>query len=220
MAGPLSQKAWVTICAAAGRKPVAEAEARAELSRILFEEPALPYARARWAEKQDRAERMLKHLTAFAKDYRRQWLPDLKDDELRAVLDSHAGVVTDDSDTVDHFWCLAKLHRRVETLWDGAVAIREANARRRNSQRALLYYRLCRVWLEHFQGALTSSVPPRGGPPSGPLIKFMLAALRQVVPKDALPSAETLRDVIEYERRSHDLTEQRKSRLRQRAMGF
>jgi hypothetical protein len=219
MAGPLSDQAFAQICAAAEPyRP--DVEARAELSKFLFE-GALAYDRARWAKDYRRAERMLKHLAAFAKDYGHRWLPNLPDDQLQTVLGGHAMPLTDDVKTREHCLMLQKLWERAWLLLEGAAAIRQANEGRKRSKRELLYNRLSRVWLDHFGAAdLTYSVPSLGGPPYGPLIRFMLASLRQVMPETALPSAETLRDAIDRERRDLEQCRQDLLQLRQRTMGF
>jgi hypothetical protein len=72
----LTKTAWAKICAAAGRKPAAEAEARATLSRILYDEyPAFAYNRERVAKDIECAQQKLKQIDAFAKLYRQTFLP-------------------------------------------------------------------------------------------------------------------------------------------------
>jgi hypothetical protein len=189
----LSDQAWRDFCAAAvaaGLTP--DAEARAFLSAVLFEEyPAFARMndRARVAKGLRRAERMLKHLAAFADDYRAQPSPD--------VVETEA-----------HFWCMRLLRQYAEANWLGARVIRRANAGRKSVPREWLYHRLCSIWLDNFGGELTVRVPPLGGPPYGPLIDFILAAFRQVASADELPSPETVRDAIDREDRERKLLRQ------------
>ena len=181
VAGALSDEAWADIYAAAGRAHVAGA--RAALSKILFEEyPAFHYDRERVAEAYRRSERMLKQLKKLAADYRAQFA----DDDVRTERD---------------LWGLEGVRQRAEAVWLAARAIRRANARHQSVQREWLYHRLCTVWLDHFHApGLTYSVPSRGGPPHGPLIAFMLAAIRQIVSQDPLPSPDTVAGAIKRER--------------------
>src|SRR5262245_27472749 len=70
----MSDQAWAGICAAAGCTP--GAEARAELSAVLFDEyPVFRYDPVGVQAAKIRAERMLKHLDAFAADHAVQFLP-------------------------------------------------------------------------------------------------------------------------------------------------
>ena len=66
---------------------------------------------------------------------------------------------------------------------------------KRVEQREWLYHRLCTIWLDHFHAPGLSLT--RGGP----LIRFMLAALRQIMPQEELPDPETVRDGIKRERK-------------------
>jgi hypothetical protein len=177
----LSDEAWADIRAAAGRTP--DAEARAALSAILFDDyPKFKYDRERVAAALRRSEHMLKHLEAFAAGYCDQF--------------PNADEVTTERD----HWCIEGLKRRTLAVLLAARVIRSANARRRNVQRELLYHWLCNVWIDHFHGELTYSIPSLGGLPRGPLIEFLLAAFRQIVSEDALPSREAVRDSVDRER--------------------
>jgi hypothetical protein len=203
VAATLSDQAWTSICAAARRTP--DAEARAELSKILFDEyPGFSYHRERVAEAFKRSQRMLKQLDDFAELYRQSWLPKLPFDQFQAVLAGRAMVLTGDVKTEAHFYWLAQLRSRAEAEWLTARVMRAANARKANVQRAWLYHQLCSVWRDHFEGDLTYTVPPLGGPPHGQLIDFIVAAFRQVVSVDALPAAETVRDAIDREKRERE----------------
>jgi hypothetical protein len=210
----LSDQAWADICAAARRMP--DSEARTELSKILFDEyPAFAYDRAREAARQKQSKRMLKRLGDFAELYRQTWLPRLPVDELDAILTGRAmpclpRLPADEFQaniavkTERDLWALRNLWLRTQAVWLATRVILRRNAKRKNFQREWLYHRLCGLWLDHFDGELKVSVPPSGGPPGGPLITFMLAALRQIVSADALPSSYTVRDAIDRERRERE----------------
>jgi len=210
----LSDQAWADICAAAGRMP--DSEARTELSKILFDEyPAFAYDPSREAARLKRSEQMLKQLGDVAELYRQTWLPRLPVDELQAILTGRAipclpRLPADeiqaniDVKTERDFCALRNLWLRTQTVWLAAHVILNRNAGRKSLQREWLYHRLCGLWLDHFDGELKVSVPPSGGPPGGRLIAFMLAALRQIVSADALPSSETVRDAIDRERRERE----------------
>jgi hypothetical protein len=189
VAAALSDKAWAAILAAA--KPHSpDAEARAALSKALFEDyPGFTYDRERWAKTAERAERMLKHLDAFTVDYCAEFAP--TDDAVR-TNDVKIRIKPD-------LWCLEGLRSRPAAALHVARKLQDANSRRQNEQRAMLYHWLCGVWLYHFGGRLTYD-RSSGGEPGGPLVEFILAAMRQVMPEDALPSREAVRDNIDRER--------------------
>jgi hypothetical protein len=198
----LTKTAWAKICAAAGRKPAAEAEARATLSRILYDEyPAFAYNRERVAKDIERAQQMLKQIDAFAKLYRQTFLPDLPVDQFEAILTSRASpFVANDVKAERDLWGIAGIRRRVLAKLQGALAQQEANNRNKSEQRAWLYHWLCEVWLDHFEGP---ELPPVG-PPRTPLVNFMLAAMRLVMLPRDLPKSGTVRDNIDsqYEGRA------------------
>jgi hypothetical protein len=221
----LSDEAWAAICAAAGRTP--DAGTRERLSAILFEEyPAFHYDRKRVATDLKRSERMLKHLDALAELYRQTFLPQLPADQLfikikiknkrtgkwtekrvaQAILTGGALVLASDVRAVRDFWGIAGLRQRAEAVWLAARAMRRANARRANVQHEWLYDRLCTVWLYDFHARLTYSVPPRGGPPRGPLIAFILAAAGLVMSEP--PSPETVRKAIHDVRKEREIARQ------------
>lgn len=216
MAAALSDEAWAKICKAARLTP--DDEARSALATLLFEEyPTFAYDRERVKAKFLRSERMLKHLAEFAELYRQAWLPDLPVDQFQAILMGRASVITDVRTEADLWW-IKMLWRRPEHDWLYADAIRRANKGQKNRQREWLYHRLCGIWLDHFHANdLTVTVPPWGGPPEGPLIEFMLAAMRQVIPRSELPkSTETLRYAIDREREARARTAQYSLALQQR----
>jgi hypothetical protein len=183
----LTNTAWTKICAAA--KPhTPDADARAVLSKVLFESyPAFAYDRERVATDAKRAERMLKHLDAFEADYRVQfpsgvWKTDRNYEIKRNIANK----------TERDLLCLEGLRRRTEDVLLVAHTLQDANAARRNEQHAMLYHWLCEVWLSYFEPEL-----PNVGPPRTPLVNFMLAAMRLVMPKRELPQPDTVRDAID-----------------------
>jgi hypothetical protein len=210
MTDALSDQAWVDICAAAGRTP--DAGTRERLSTILFEEyPAFRYDRERVAVAYRRAERMLNHLNDFARDYCAEFAP--SDDA------AHADAVTNTVRITPDLWAIEGLHRQALGLWLNARAIRRAHRGHQNVQREWLYNQLCTVWLWDFHAnELTFSVPSWGGAPYGPLIDFMLAAIRQVVSEEELPSPYALRDAILRERDERERASQLGLFLRERRL--
>lgn len=212
MAGVLSDQAWADICAAAGRhRP--RANARAVLSQVLFEEH-FPYHRERVFSARKRAARMLKLLDAFAELYRQTYAPHLPVDQFEAILASHASAfITDDLRTERDLSRIQGLRQRAEAVGRTAQALitahsgGDARSRDVRVQREMLYHRLCTVWLDHFHGTkLAYSRPKRGGKsgkPTGPLIRFILTAMRQIMPEDKLPKAETVSDNIDREIDGH-----------------
>ena len=216
MMASLTDAAWAEICAATER--TFDVEVRAFLSTVLFEEyPAFAYDRARVAKALRRAERMLKHLDAFAELYRQARLSRLSRDQLQAMVTGRADAfMPDDVKSECDLWCLRILRSRTEATLLGARAIRRANARRKSVQREWLYHRLCTIWLDHFHAFdLSYSRPAKGGEPYGPLIAFMRAAIQQIMPEDA-PSAETMSDAIARERRERENLKQLTLQLRER----
>jgi hypothetical protein len=197
VAAALTNTAWRKICAAAERRPNAEAEARAALSKLLFDEyPGHVYDRERVAKEIERAELMLEQLDAFAKLYRGAFLPGLPADQFEAVVTGRAslaihGKVKDARD----LWGIAGIRWRVLSKLEGALVQQEANSRNRSEQRAWLYHWLCEIWLDYFEPEL-----PDVGPPRTPLVTFILTAMRLVMPKRELPKDETVRDAIDRQR--------------------
>jgi hypothetical protein len=197
MTGALTDAAWIEICEAARLIP--DADARAQMSALLFGEyPAFAYDRKRVLADLRRAKRMLTRLAAFEADYRTRF-------------------TGDDIKTEADLWWIGMLRRRPEAMWLACRATRRANPRRKSMQREWLYHRLCGIWLDCFHGRdLTVSVPSTGGAPRGPLIKFMLAAMKQVMPRRALPKPESVRDAIYRERDERENARQLRLELEQR----
>jgi hypothetical protein len=197
MAGALSDQAWAEISATAKREP--DAKARAVLSAVLLEEyPAFTFDRAAAIAAQARVERMLENLDKFASEYR--------------ALFTQA----DDIEAERGRWCIEALRRHIEAALLTARIKRRAYAGRQDPQRVSLYHWLCTVWLNHFHG-IDLSYDTSGGEPHGPLVEFILAAMRQVMPEDALPARWTVRDAIDDEvfERAHFEQELEKERLKQ-----
>jgi hypothetical protein len=191
VARTLTDQAWADICAAAGpHRP--DAEARAVLSAVLFEEyPVFAYDRERTAMRKKRAKRMLEKLDAFAEDYCAEFKP--TDDATRT------DAVTNTVRFKPDLWCIEKLRQRVGAVLLYTEVIRRANARQQSNQRMMLYHRLFTVWLDHFQAAKLK-YDRKAKKPSGQLVDFILTAMRQIMPEDALPSREAVRDNIDRER--------------------
>ena len=174
MAAALSDEAWADIRAAGGLMP--DVEARPALAALLFAEyPAFAYRRAEVEADLRRSKRMLKHLDAFEKDYR-------------------ARFTADDVRTEADLWCIKVLQRRPLAVWQRACAIRRANKGKMSVQHEWLYHRLCGIWLDHFHAPGLSVT--RGGP----LSRFILAAMREIMPPEELPKPDTVHDGIKRER--------------------
>ena len=74
---------------------------------------------------------------------------------------------------------------------------------RRDSARAFLLSRLLNIWCDHFGGKLTVTDPTRRhGAPSGPLVRFVLAATRDVLKPPISP--HTIRAYARRERARQD----------------
>jgi hypothetical protein len=197
----LSDAAWIEICEAARLLP--DPDARAELSAVLFAEyPNMVYDRKRVAAWYAWAKKALRHCNALA--------------ELYADNAAPRGGIRTEAD----LWGLKLLHRTASARFFGCQAMRRANAGRRDTQREFLISRLCGIWLDHFNGRdLTVSVPALGGPPRGPLIEFLFAAMRQVIPRKELPSREALPDMIRRERQERENAKQLRLQLEWRRNG-
>src|SRR5262249_53797011 len=128
VARALTDQAWADICAAASpHRP--DTEARAVLSAVLFEEyPAFAYNRERVITAQERAERMLELLDAFAELYRQAWRPQLPADEFEAILAGRAeAFIADNVKTERDLWSIARLRQRTEAVLEYNTTIRQAN---------------------------------------------------------------------------------------------
>jgi hypothetical protein len=195
----LSDKAWADICAAGGRTP--DDDARAALSKALFEDyPGFTYDRKRTIATVKRTERMLKNLAAYEADYREQFPPPPHGWwETDRHYESKRNIAIK---TERDLSSLEVLRRRTEAELRVARTLQDANSRKQNEQRAMLYHWLCGIWLDHFGGELTYD--RSGGDPGGPLVEFILTAMRQVMPKAALPSRESVRDNIDRYRRERE----------------
>jgi hypothetical protein len=195
MSRALTNTEWQKFCAAAGRKPViAEAEAREMLSAILFDErPFEPYDYEREEVRRERLTRMVAHLNAFTADYCAEFTP--ADDAVR-TSDIKIRIKPD-------LWCLEGLRRRTELALLAAHTRQRQNTGHRNAQHAMLYFRLCELWLDYFEGALQSPVQPELPPPGRfrtPLVKFVQEAMRRVMPPlSKLPKGRAVRDAIDLE---------------------
>jgi hypothetical protein len=181
----LSDETWAEICAAAARHnpPLSpDPQGRAEmLACLIGEYPNLAYDRERVAVTLRLWGPVLRHIEALAKLYQR--VPVRPDDIMQER---------------DLFY-LDRLHRHALSQVLGCRALRRANRGKRDSRQEWLVSRLCGIWLIEFGAPdLGFTIPPLGGEPGGPLIDFLRAAMRQVMPTP--PSPYTLRRAIERER--------------------
>jgi hypothetical protein len=202
MPSALSNAAWAKICAAAERRPKAEAESRAMLSAVLFDEyPVFRYDREHVVGDRERGKQMLEHLDAFAELYRQRWLPSLTDDEFEAIILTlkASPFVADDVRTEAHLWWLSRLRLHALALRDHAHRKQLSNTKNADSQRDWLVHRLCEVWLDHFQDPPPEGQParlPPVGPARTPLVNFIGACMRRVMSGRALPLPDTVRSNI------------------------
>ena len=144
---------------------------------------------------------MLKNLDAFARAIRET--NHISADNLKAILEDRRGIpigpsIPNDIENQRALWCIARLRRRTEAMLHAARTLQDAKTPRQTEQRAMLYHWLCGVWLDHFGGELTYD--RAAATPVAPLVDFILTAMRQVMPEDALPSREAVRDNIDRER--------------------
>jgi hypothetical protein len=188
----VSDQGWADTCAAAGRTP--GDEVRAELAAVLFDEyPAFAYDRKRALAARNRAERMLKNLAAFAADHQAQFP---RADEIKTERDRF--YIERLRRRAEAVWLIARKFKRLRSKTKGA---RGRRVHAQHVQREMLYTGLCAIWLYRFgMPELSYSRPTGGGAPSGPLIRFMLACMRQIMPGDALPRPDTVAHAIERER--------------------
>jgi hypothetical protein len=200
MAGALTDEAWAEICAAAKRHDpplTPDADTRAEISAVLFYEYAnmrIPRERMAKIVAKGAAPSMLRAIDKFAAKYRQLWQPHRSVEEFRANVEGFASPLADPR-TQAHIFGMKILRRFVLANLEASKFIRAAYPKNMRSEREWLYFRLCKIWLDHFHAPyLTYTVPSLGGPPCGPLIEFLQAAMRQVMPE---PSPETLRDAID-----------------------
>ena len=131
--------------------------------------------------------------------------------KLDAELYRQAPAHGDDVMRERNLFYIERLRRSAQAQVGACQVIRRANKGHGNPQRDWLIGRLCGIWLDNFGGGrLTVTV---GNTPCGPLINFLLAAMRQVMPD--LPPPETLRDIIDREREGRENTLQLLLELKQ-----
>jgi hypothetical protein len=83
-----------------------------------------------------------------------------------------------------------------QQLFDDLDTLVHERARRSDPARALLLLRLLDIWVDHFDGKLSVTKPTKGrGAPSGPLVRFILAATHGVLKPP--PSAHTISDYVD-----------------------
>jgi hypothetical protein len=218
----LTEVTWLRLREAA--KPlIPDGEARAAVTAVLQAYPNFVYDRERMTQVLQLSARMRKRIDQFAELYQQLWFPRMQPDELKKLLAGKADAfLPGDVMAQSHFWHMKMLRRPPEHAWWAAYALRRANQGRRDSQREQLVSQLCSIYLDNFGGhsrGLTTTVPPLGGPPGGPLIEFLLVAMGEVIPLRQLPSRETLRDMIYRERQGRDRVAQLRFDLELRAKG-
>ena len=92
---------------------------------------------------------------------------------------------------------LRELQAVTSILWHHQGILDDLN--RRDPALQLLLRRLLDIWVVHFGGNLTTTDPTRpGGAPSGPLVRFVLAATRGVLKRPISP--HTIRAYARRER--------------------
>jgi hypothetical protein len=175
----------------AGRAPDDEAATRAALSAILcVEYPAFAYDAKRVAQTLARAKRMLRLLATLEANHRAQFAG-------AGLLGGPPSRLTDMATERD-VAAIEAMRLRWETMLAGMEMLRSAHKGRRKVQHDSLMHRLCGVWLDHFHGELRAIVPALGGPPTGPCIEFLCAAISLVAPDFTSPA--TIRDSMYRER--------------------
>ena len=70
--------------------------------------------------------------------------------------------------------------------------------RRSDPARERLMLRILDIWVDHFGGKLAVTKPTRGGAPSGPLVRFILAATRGVLKPPISP--HTICDYVDLKK--------------------
>jgi hypothetical protein len=200
----LSDAAWIEICQAAKLMP--DADARAEMSACLFVEyQGMVYDRKCVEATLRRSKRMLKLINSLAALY--QDMPAPRGDAIKIKHQRD-------------LYYLDRLRQRALSHILGCQALRRANHGQSDSQYEWLISRLCGIWLTNFNGQhLGVSRPSKGGKPCGPVIRFLLAAVRQIIPPRLLPDPETLKKAIERERAERENARQLGLQLKQRRNG-
>ena len=96
---------------------------------------------------------------------------------------------------------LQKWAKAVVEAYDMRLRARQG---RRDPARDWLVERLFDIWVDCFGGKLAVTTPPVGGPPRGPLVRFIPAVLTPLTPalwEHDLPSPGTIRKLVRQERR-------------------
>jgi hypothetical protein len=88
---------------------------------------------------------------------------------------------------------------RHQQIFDDLDILVHERTRRSDPARALLLLRLLDIWIDHFGGKLTVTKPTGSGAPSGPLVRFMLAATRGVLEPPISP--HTIPDYVDLKKR-------------------
>jgi len=96
---------------------------------------------------------------------------------------------------------LQKWAKAVIEAYDMRLRARQA---RRDPAREWLFGRLFEIWTNSFGGKLAVTTPPGGGPPRGPLVRFVLAVLTPLTPtlwEHDLPTPHAIRKLARQEQR-------------------
>jgi hypothetical protein len=103
-----------------------------------------------------------------------------------------------------------------QQIFDDLDVLVHERERRSDPARALLLLRLLDIWIDDFGGKLTVTKPTSRGAPSGPLVRFVLAATRVVLEPPISP--HTISDYVDRKRglRQRSVQRQPKGVLPQR----
>jgi hypothetical protein len=175
---------WEAIQAAAAPH-VGSDQARADIDEALYAYSGLLRDPEQLAVERERWRRIAKLARALAAELfavKRQ-TPWRDDDPDRPMRDLKAARV---------------IEYRAENYAEGLDMMVRSRQGRQDPARAWLYWRLFQIWSECFGGVLAVTVPPDGGPPSGPLVRFVLAVTADVLDPPATPYA--IRSAVRRER--------------------
>ena len=87
---------------------------------------------------------------------------------------------------------------RHQQIFDDLDILVHERKRRGDPARARLVLRLLDIWIDHFAGKLTVTKPTGRGAPSGPLVRFVLAATRGVLKPPISP--HTISDYVDLKK--------------------
>ena len=99
-----------------------------------------------------------------------------------------------------------------QQIFDDLDTLVHERERRGDPARERLMLRILDIWVDHFGGKLSVTKPTRGGAPSGPLVRFVLAATRGVLEPPISP--HTISDYVDLKKLG-----QRQRRAQRRTKG-